>query len=1282
MVLAGNLLKDVQRIPGTPTTQTKSDAGRQDRKLVFIGYGAAGWVIQEALAWYSYTSTETAKRTALVILLNIPQIKDDAALTAYLERFLRLYPGAGKVKLPFLIVKIIQDNFQQLVKSSFGPEEARITIGAKANPSPTSTTNLKAEVNIPHDSAVLRRETTDTHHTTDSTGTNSSDSSKDSSGSGITTKLEPIPLWEIEVGDETDKEVRRLLNDSLNLPEKSDNLISPKYSRVPTGLSSTVPKSPNRFPQGASPPTPPEESDERTSKMTPARNRTMISDSQAVQHVPNLLEIQEMSAPSRRTMSGDTLTEVYIEPNRERSYTPTEPEFVPDMDPITETDEESVDQADSPGIKPTSKDGPKTNPPGSTPNYGQLLRLAALYQQSGELQKSKALYERLVDVPALKDGSDIIRCQIAITWLYEGRVKKAQKVFTELEPKVKKSYDKQPQRTWEVRRWLAVSLDMQGLYEQGKRKLMAVNDAFSSLQQATDIGLLANSTLALVFGHLGKYEEALKRSKEVLQLALDAVEKANKGGEGDTASLTRHRGALGSIQYDRAKILTYVGRYVEAQEMNTQALENIQRNLGSKHVSTLNCWGLKARHLAATSRLPEAEEQCQKTLKVMRKEIGKEHPSTLKTLGVLVYVYRLQARLTEALDTAKYLFEKCRTNETFGEHHPETISSMWQLAEVYLARGDFKNALHYQNQVVKLADKVLGKMHPTVVSYRACLARVYCNRGSWAHAATLCVDILKDYGVIISEAFQNSPEQEKFGDATEVLISSIRQALDRKKANSGTEARQSIYQQALDRARHIFIVDNDDFDTLNLSLVSTMQCLGVTERERLHGNLEVAQEIQAKAHEYIEKKLGEHHADTLSSKWDLALTKLKRGQDGALNELEQVTTARRRVLGEDHPDTLTARHHLSVAKFNMFRNLSELAEQAEVLRLCAHLLGEEHPSTNSARIDLSNGYHMVGMLTDAEQLRLKALKVQITILPHPDLIGAAKKTYEAALDILGLNKHKSHSAREQTKTDEQSEVSPAHCHAHVISSLAALALIYVDLAQCADEAALASVQNSNPESEKAHQLIVSKFNEKAIALQRAVIEQQRLLAGPSSRETLESVNTLGLIYQAAGLTTEAIEQYKLVQNRAVESSILHFTSQSNLGTLLFAAGEFEKAEEIQGMAYEKRAKFGEEVVGPKEFVIAVFNLALTKKELGKGGEALNLMEQALRLSRDAFGHGASTTEQILDTWKEWRETLASGPGPKAQASHEVPKESRKLQAFGGEDGDNDERDDVDLADSF
>lgn len=1241
MVLAGNLLKDVCRMQGSPTQQNKPEAGKQERKLVFIGYGAASWVIQEALAWYSYTSTQTARRTALVIFLNAPYIPNEAALKAYVKEFSRLYPGDDKVALPFSIVEIIQDNCRQLIESSFGPEEARVTIRGRSNPSPTPTNNSKAEGGLQTDPAVLRRETTDTHHTTGSTQSSSTDSSKESNGSGTSAPLEPIPTWEILFEDETDKEIRRLLHLSLSMEKPDDPYDRPKYRRVATERSTTSPK---QAPPGAVPPTRPEEMDDPTSKALRPGKQTVISDSPAVEYV-------RRNSPVTKSLSGATLINADMDSNPDSYYTSTELDTATERDTTDETDEEPANREASVGTKPAARDILGPNRSGQPTNYEQLLRLAALYQQSGELQKSKALYERLVTVPALKNGYDIFRCQIAVTWLYEGRVKSAEKVFAELEPKLTKSYAK-PQRIWEVRRWLAVSFDMQGLYKKGKETLITFNDALSSFQQATDVGLLTKSTLALLFGHLGRYEKALKGSQEALDSALRAVKTAQ--GKDDTAYVTRQRGALGSIQYDRAKILTYVGRYKEAEEMNTQALDNIQRNFGSKHVSTLNCWSLKARHLAATSRLPEAEEQCQKTLKVMRKEIGKEHPSTLKTLGVLVYVYRLQVRLTEALDTAKYLFEKCRTSEAFGENHPETISSMWQLAEVYLARGDFKNALHYQDQAVKLADKVLGKVHPTVVSYRACLARVYCNRGSWAHAAALCVDVLKDYGVIISKSFQDAndetgSEPEGSEDATAVLISSIKQALERKKSKSNINATQSIYQQALDRARHIFIVDKREFETLNMSLVSTMQCLGVTERERLHGNLEVAQEIQTKAHAYIEKKLGEDHVDTLSSKWDLALTKLKRGQDGALRELEHVTASRRRILGEDHPDTLIARHHLSVAKFTMYRNLSELAEQAEVLRLCIHLLGEEHPTTNSARIDLSNGYHMVGMLTDAEQLRLKALKVQIKTLPHPDLIGSARKTYEQALAALGLSK--SDSASEQNKSSPSSEVSPAYCHAQVISSLAALALIYVDHAQSADAAALASLQDSQhssfsseSESENTHQALASACNSKAISLQCAVIDQQRILCGPSSRETLESINTLGLIYQSAGLVSEAITQYELVLSRAEEDSLLHFTSQSNLGTLLFSLGQFERAEEVQSAAYEKRERFGGEVVGDKEYAIAVFNLALTKRELGRE-EALELMGTALELSTGAFGHGDSTTEMISDTWREWRKNLPSTSVP-------------------------------------
>lgn len=1227
MLLAGILLKYIQRMPANPRSGTK------DTKLVFIGYGAAGWVIQEALAWYSNTSTQTARRTPMVILLNLPPIASEAALKTYLEQFPKLYPEKGKkINLEFSIIEIIQNNFTNLVKNKlFGPQERRINIPGKANTSPTNSLEVE----------VLRRETSETQKTSDSTGSSNTDSS---AGSGAAQSAEPIPVK----GDKTDEEVKSLLRTSLVVEKPPEDMISQSYEqpeyepldqqygsvpandflpRSTTGLSTKSTKKSNfNIRLKSSPPTTPEKSDNPMIRIStdilPVQQIAIREDSPAVENSRKLL--------SNLTPPSSAPPDVVLD--QETSHHLTGAWTASDLDTVTETEKDTARQENSLALKTSSNDSSEE----TLSAEKQKLRLAFWYQQSGELRKSKALYQSLMNSPAMAQGLDIIRTQIAITWLYEGRVKQAEEVFSELEPKLEA--DREPQRTWEVRRWLAISLDMQGFYERGRQKLIKINQAYTSFQQAqqvTDIGLLTRSTLALVMGHLGKYREALTHSEKVLELASQVVEKAKimvrdtDGGKGDQADLTIQLGALGSIQFDRAEILTYVGRYKDAEDLNSQALENIQRNVGSKHVSTLECWSLKARHFASTYRLPEAEEQCQKTLKVMRTEIGKEHPSTLRTLGVLVYVYRLQARLTEALDTAKYLLDKCKSSEAFGKDHPETIRSMWQLAEIYLARGDFSNALRYQDQVVKLADKVLGKVHPSVVNYRACLARVYCKRGSWKDSGELCLDVFDNYVSIISEAFQGTTK------------------ISRKQENSKqkeTDSR-SVIQQALDKARDIIFEKNDDFATLNLSLASTIQCLGVTERERQHGNLEVAREIQTKAYDYMAEKLGQDHVDTLSAKWDLALTKLKRGEEGALRDLEAVTLARRRLLGEDHPDTLAARHHLSAARFNQFGNVSELDEQAEVLRLCIHLLGEEHPTTNSARIDLSNGYHLIrtpAMLAKAEKLRLKALQVQIRTLPHPELSGSAKDSWEQALVEVGLNE--SFSAQEESnlnpgKKDDLAEPKPKHWHAQLISSLAALALIYVDLAQSADEEALLSIEPPNPESEKAHQLLVSQYNNKAIALQRAVFFQQQLLPhGEYSPEALESLNTLGLIYQAAGKTTEAMRSYIIVQNHAEDSTVLHFTVQSNLGTLLFGLGQFEMAEEVQTKAYEKRATYGEGVVGDKEYVIAVFNLALTKEELGKREEALGLMGKALKLSRDAFGHSDPTTGRILDTWREWSKT--------------------------------------------
>lgn len=132
VVLAGNLLKDIQRMAGQlPSKLSDGKTSKQERRLVFIGHGAAGWVIQAALAWYSTSSTQTARRTAMTIFLTLRPVKDQEDLDNYSDRFLQIYPGTDKVQLSLRYgetIEYVQRNFKHLVSSTFGPAEKHIVM--------------------------------------------------------------------------------------------------------------------------------------------------------------------------------------------------------------------------------------------------------------------------------------------------------------------------------------------------------------------------------------------------------------------------------------------------------------------------------------------------------------------------------------------------------------------------------------------------------------------------------------------------------------------------------------------------------------------------------------------------------------------------------------------------------------------------------------------------------------------------------------------------------------------------------------------------------------------------------------------------------------------------------------------------------------------------------------------------------------------------------------------------------------------------------------------------
>lgn len=72
-----------------------------------------------------------------------------------------------------------------------------------------------------------------------------------------------------------------------------------------------------------------------------------------------------------------------------------------------------------------------------------------------------------------------------------------------------------------------------------------------------------------------------------------------------------------------------------------------------------------------------------------------------------------------------------------GEEHPDTLTSMANLASTYRNQGRWKEAEELEVQVMKMRKRVLGEEHPSTLTSMASLASTYRNQGRWKEAEEL-----------------------------------------------------------------------------------------------------------------------------------------------------------------------------------------------------------------------------------------------------------------------------------------------------------------------------------------------------------------------------------------------------------------------------------------------------------------------------------------------------------------------------------------------------------------
>ena len=139
-----------------------------------------------------------------------------------------------------------------------------------------------------------------------------------------------------------------------------------------------------------------------------------------------------------------------------------------------------------------------------------------------------------------------------------------------------------------------------------------------------------------------------------------------------------------------------------------------------------------SRYNRALGRYEVASKMEEVALTVRRELLGEEHPNTLSSMNNLAYVLSDQGKNEQAEEIHR---QALRLRETvLGKEHPSTLTSMNNLATVLSGQGKYEQAGEMHRQELRLRETILGKEHPHTLTSMSNLANVLRDQGKYEQA--------------------------------------------------------------------------------------------------------------------------------------------------------------------------------------------------------------------------------------------------------------------------------------------------------------------------------------------------------------------------------------------------------------------------------------------------------------------------------------------------------------------------------------------------------------------
>jgi tetratricopeptide (TPR) repeat protein len=363
--------------------------------------------------------------------------------------------------------------------------------------------------------------------------------------------------------------------------------------------------------------------------------------------------------------------------------------------------------------------------------------------------------------------------------------------------------------------------------------------------------------------------------------------------------------------------------------------------------------------------------------------LGAEHPDTLTSIGNLAATLQAMGDLPRARAMQEQVLVTHQRVQ--GAEHPATMTSMNNLASTLQAMGDLHGARAIHEKELAICQRVLGAEHPQTLISMGNLAGTLRVMGDLPGARTMQEQVLAIHQRVLGAEHSDT-------------LTSVNNLAVTLQAMGDLHGARAMQAQALAIHQRVLGPEHPDTSVSMGNLASTLRAMG---------DLPGARAMQEQVLAIHQRVLGAEHPTTLISMGNLANTLQNMGDlPNARAMQEQVLATRQRVLGADHPATLTSMNNLAGTLRAMGDLPGARAMQEQVLATRQRVLGAEHPATLISTGNLAEDLRNMGNLPRARAMQEQVLAIHQRVLgaEHPDTLTSMNNlagTLQAMGDLTG-----------------------------------------------------------------------------------------------------------------------------------------------------------------------------------------------------------------------------------------------------------------------------------------